>query len=783
MRDAFREQILAAGVLHGRLRWDESLTAEARLLAKPAVSQRVLWDGNDAAALRHQGIGGIAVRDGMLRLTLPARADSWPAGESPTGDYAAYGCLRAALTLPGEDLTAYNQLTLSVRPRCHGLHHPFMRLEWVNDGAEKIPDAYMREGFHDLNLKNHRWNDCVFEFPDLPRDKVTEIALTVTAYGQERCGADAYAFDVKDIYLRQVERPDVALGWQGNADTIAHASTGYLPDGPKVAVAQGQVERFQLVDADTGGTVLDVPAAPLANEKGVFSLLDFTACARGGWYRLQTARGVTAPFPIGPGAMDETVWKVLHFLYCERCGTPVAGGHPSCHQDCTAAHGGLTVSYSGGWHDAGDVSQQTLQTAEVAGALLDAADAARGDALLFGRLCEEARWGLDFVLKMRFGDGYRATSMGIRRWTNGLLGDFDDEQARVTNRSIDNWLMAAAEARAARFFTESDPDYACQLLRAAREDCDFARERFAAVGMEDCILFEHSYNASLSQYWAAACLASAQIALAGGGARYAQEAAEWAEKLLACQETGTGGAPLRGFYYRAPDRAAIVHFNHQAREHLFPQALWALCRALPDDPRRARWLGSLTLTGEYIKALFAHAAPYGMLPAGIHRLDEPDDRQTFPYLHLYCDYEAEREHYRRQLESGLPLGNRHVLRHFPVWFSFRGNTAVLLSMGRAAALCGRALSDPTLMDIARDQLYFIGGKNPFGQSLVYGAGSNFAQQCAALAGEMVGAIPVGIQTRADEDVPYWPMANNATYKEVWASAAGHWLALWGAVAG
>ncbi|HJA31078.1 MAG TPA: hypothetical protein H9956_05450 [Candidatus Eisenbergiella pullicola] len=42
---------------------------------------------------------------------------------------------------------------------------------------------------------------------------------------------------------------------------------------------------------------------------------------------------------------------------------------------------------------------------------------------------------------------------------------------------------------------------------------------------------------------------------------------------------------------------------------------------------------------------------------------------------------------------------------------------------------------------------------------------------------MVGSIPVGIETRGNGDVPFWPMENNATYKEVWTTSAGRWLSL------
>ena len=39
-------------------------------------------------------------------------------------------------------------------------------------------------------------------------------------------------------------------------------------------------------------------------------------------------------------------------------------------------------------------------------------------------------------------------------------------------------------------------------------------------------------------------------------------------------------------------------------------------------------------------------------------------------------------------------------------------------------------------------------------------------------------MPVGIETLEDEDVPSTgPPGNNATYKEVWLTPAGRWLAI------
>ena len=778
MTERMARELSRTGYIHAPMRANKERTVEARLLAKEALAERQLWDGKALSAWRKSGMGEISLAsEGVLHIAVPARADHWPEGASPDGDYTPFGHIRAALLLGREDLTGYNQLRCRIRPLCDGFSHPLARLEWRNEGVEPVPDAYHREGFHDINLDNHAWNECVWEFPDLPRDAVTEISVTVTCYGNERGGDDMFHFEVSDLHLVRVARPDVSLGWQGNEDTVAFSTSGYWTQGQKIAVANTVTETFQLLSEEGGQVVFEAPVRRLENEKGTFGVLDFSAFAQEGRYCIQVGAVRTQGFAIGPHIMEDAAWKAINFLYCERCGFPVSGGHPSCHQDIVAEHNGLALSYCGGWHDAGDVSQQTLQTAEVVHGLLELAEAVQraGQGPLRTRLVEEAIWGLDFVLRMRFGDGYRATSAGMCRWTDGLIGNMDDAKARVHNRSFDNFLMAGVEAYAARVLAEEDRGLAWRSQRAAGEDWRFALARFEAVGMEDCILFEHTYNASLSQYYAVACWSAAEIYRTGGDAYFAEAAVTFADKLLACQETGTDGVPMRGFFYRDETHGIIVHFNHQSREHLFVQTLTSLLYALPEHPGRARWENALRLYAQYLKDLFNHAAPYGMMPAGLHSYAELEDRKTFPYLHLMCDFEGERENYRQQLLSGVQVADGYAIRHFPVWFSFRGNSAILLSAGKAAGMAGRYLGDEALLQIAREQLYWMSGKNPFGQSLIYGEGSNYAQQYAALAGEMVGEMPVGVQTRANEDRPFWPMANNATYKEVWTSSVGHWL--------
>jgi len=48
---------------------------------------------------------------------------------------------------------------------------------------------------------------------------------------------------------------------------------------------------------------------------------------------------------------------------------------------------------------------------------------------------------------------------------------------------------------------------------------------------------------------------------------------------------------------------------------------------------------------------------------------------------------------------------------------------------------------------------------------------------------MVGAIPVGIETKGTADAPYWPNQICWTYKEVWTQPVGEWIWLMGDLSG
>ena len=72
------------------------------------------------------------------------------------------------------------------------------------------------------------------------------------------------------------------------------------------------------------------------------------------------------------------------------------------------------------------------------------------DPSLTDRLQEEAEWGLNWVLKTRFGDGFRSTGQLVSYWTDGIMGTADDRFGKAVNDPQWNFRVASLEALAGR---------------------------------------------------------------------------------------------------------------------------------------------------------------------------------------------------------------------------------------------------------------------------------------------------------------------------------------------
>jgi len=702
--------------------------------------------------------------EGTLELRFSTTPTSRAKGSADDPDYANYGHRSVQMDLSGYRVQDYDRIAFSIYPEC--------------DGARVVNiDCYLPclPANHLISLENKKWNHCTLNLNDYSRDSEQFLRLTATLRGRDLTTGDSCRFRIDSIRLQRTALIPHEKGWMSAQPVLS--SAGYTVKGPKTAIFPLPCPKRFTLRTTEGKSVYLGSIDEIETSTGRYGVADFSDFTREGEYILIAGEYISKPFRIGADLFESSVRKAGSYIFGQRCGYPVPGVHGRCHLDLLAHHGGQAISFGGGWHDAGDLSQQSLQTGDVTYALLEASERYKESApALSARLREEGLWGLDFILRTRFGDGYRASSVGLLIWQDGKLDSFDDiHTVRVQNNAFDNYLQAGYEAYAARILTE-DPGLQEYLLRTAEADFAFAEEKFAADGYDRFRFFyEHCYNTSRSQWHATVSWAASQLYRLTGEEKYALKAADAIRYTLECQETEAKG--LNGYFYRDTTRRSVVHYIHQSREQLYMQALIELCITQPSHPDHALWEKAVRLHGCYLKALMSYTAPYGMLPSGVYGADEWKDSEGFFALHLFPPSDATKR-YTLQLQQGVRLDSTRYVKRFPVWFNiFNGNNAVLLSMGKNAALCGRYLGDEELMDIAREQIYWMLGKNPFGQSMVYGEGWNYPDMDSFSSGPLTGMMPVGIRTWADTDEPWWPQVNNACYKEVWVTVAGKYLSL------
>ncbi|WP_339320473.1 glycoside hydrolase family 9 protein [Paenibacillus sp. FSL R10-2734] len=786
MSEQLLRDIKQTGYIHRPLPRYTKHSLEAAQKQLEVLDSRILFSAKESDASRwtFKGVGEMKVdHDGSLSITSPTVMPHWPEGAPEDGDYVNFGEAWLVQRFHRENWEPFNRIAVELKADFQGTPNTYVMIKFRNEGVIPIPDIYFREGVHGINLSNTDWNTIHLNIAELPRDVITEVEIGYFINGKSHATGDSMKLSVRSIQLELVDQQEVTKGWLPSPREIVFSHSGYRTDSAKTALAQQlDTEHFQIISEKSGKSVYTGTIDHVETGIGQFQLMEFTEVTAEGRYYIQADEIVSHPFTIGSSAKvwHASIWKSLNFVFCERCGYPVPGIHGTCHADIIAEHNGTKLAFHGGWHDAGDVSQQMIQTAEVTLALFELAERIGPiDEDLYLRLLEEGEWGLDFLLKTRYGDGYRATSAGITRWTDGRIGNMDDCAARVHNQAYENFYCSGIEA----FIQSRLPDEALskRLLEIAKEDFQYALDVFTEAGFDQKPIFwEHTYQTSESLFMATASWAASMLYMATQDELYAEKAVEFIRYVEQSQELE--GIPLQdgtsflGFFYRNTDKKVIQHFNHQAREHLYLQALVSVHETQPNHGEAADWLQSIQAYGLYLKKLSSYTAPYPMISSGLYHVDEHLDERSFGHQHLLVDERAH-DDYKLQLQEGVQLTEGMYLRRFPAWFSFKGNNAIVLSTGKAASIAGQYLKDQELLDIAEGQLHWIVGKNPFGQSLMYGEGYRYAQQYSVLSGEMTGELPVGVQTFGNEDVPYWPQFNNATYKEVWVGLAGKWMSI------
>jgi endoglucanase len=297
--------------------------------------------------------------------------------------------------------------------------------------------------------------------------------------------------------------PDVLVNQVGYVPALAKIATVKRPDavGWQLVNDKGQVV--------ANGTTIPFGADAASGDQ--VSIADFTAYAdKGTGYTLKVGNDVSHPFDIRDDIYTKLKYDALAFFYQQRSGIaiemPYAGdakwAHPAGHIGVKPNYGDNSVpcatgsgcSYaldvSGGWYDAGDHGKYVVNAGISVWTLLNYWERAQvfGSAAAFADgkvnipenrnrvpdLLDEARWELEFELKMQVPEGEKLAGMAHHKihdakWTQLSLGPHEDPMPRFLQppSTAATLNLAANAAQCARIWQTIDKAFAGKCLAAA----------------------------------------------------------------------------------------------------------------------------------------------------------------------------------------------------------------------------------------------------------------------------------------------------------------------------
>jgi endoglucanase len=285
---------------------------------------------------------------------------------------------------------------------------------------------------------------------------------------------------------------------------------GYPPGLGETAILKSDADApgpWELVDS-SGQVVASGKTIPhgfdaASGEK--VQAIDFSSFTRAGSGYVVRAMGATShPFDIGPDVYRKLAVDALRYFYHSRSGTPIVmpyagearwtrpAGHPGDKNVPCAPDAGCDYSLdvSGGWYDAGDHGKYVVSGAVSAWTLMNVYERAKafgihddiGEAANIPEsrngvpdVLDEARWELDFLMKMQVPEGKPLAGMvhhkiHDREWT-GLATRPDEDKVPRFLRPVSTAAtldLAAAAAQCARIWKTIDPAFSARCLASAR---------------------------------------------------------------------------------------------------------------------------------------------------------------------------------------------------------------------------------------------------------------------------------------------------------------------------
>jgi len=730
-------------------------SAEERFLKKKVYKELRLFDG-DIKKINQIGDTSFSLKDNVIILDL----------NDDVENLAVRKDVGITIDINNYDLSEFNRLYLKVFIKAVGFVNFYFHFSIGNSNLLLT---------HTASIIPNRDNEVVFEIDDDTLKDATVIKIIPFLFGTPPEAEPEFTVFIKDISAQRVDL-DYTLGWMAK-DVIAYSHVGYFKNAKKEAiVANALSDSFYLYNS-LDQVVYSNQVKRIKSNLGEFVLLDFSSFKDEGCFYLKIDDKSTNLFEINDNPYESSIWKSILFLKSLRCGENVDGIHSACHLNCrTKNNHDLSVPNFGGWHDAGDVSQFEICTAEIADALLELSDTLKlSNKKLSERLLEESRVGTDWLLRTVFPNGERALAVGYKMWRRNEL--------KATNQGVlqnfaeigpfESFLSCIALARSAHVYQKSNQIYSDWCLRIAILDY-----KTAEYAYKNNIYTKRWGPSICSVLSGAGAIASSLLYRITKDLKYLEDGIKFGDLIIKCQERDypNWDIPIRGFFYEDVNHEYMLSFEHRGHEQMPITGIVELMRTYPESKNYQKWKEVLLLYKEYIIDTIKYTSPFGLCPAHIYILDKINiERFTIPPS--FKTKEDALADLIRQAKSGIRLHDNVYLRIFPIALQRRGFHATLLSKTKAISAIANILGDEQLKEIAIKQLEWILGKNPFSTSTMYGQGYNYHMLYVAYSPQLEGSLPVGFMTKGDLDLPYWPVVNNAVYKEVWGHTTGKFLSI------
>jgi hypothetical protein len=283
------------------------------------------------------------------------------------------------------------------------------------------------------------------------------------------------------VYLRGIKF--VTTSPERPVPPIKVNQLGYRPHMIKIAKISAPAKTFRVVDASTGRTVYQGVARKVAENDPISGddvwEADFTPVKRPGRYKLVVdGVGESFAFEIRDDIYDNLFRDAVRFYYLQRCGIALepkyAGpfAREACHlgdKKALTREGEFVGDVSGGWHDAGDCNKYAPWVRYHLFMMLDIYDL-RPRAFRDGQLnipesgngvpdlLDEAKWELDWLLKMQITSGEQAGLVYDRIHESAAPRDrkyprLQEERRLLPPTHEATAVCASVWARAAKTFT------------------------------------------------------------------------------------------------------------------------------------------------------------------------------------------------------------------------------------------------------------------------------------------------------------------------------------------